>query len=78
MCSRSRDGLQTWAGDRLGAPYQLNRIGANEERSKKEEVEESKSFDFSASRKVKLLRAYGGCLGAKCRRRTWDTAKSLG
>ena len=26
----------------------------------------------------KLLRAYGGCLGAKCRRRTWDTAISLG
>jgi hypothetical protein len=26
----------------------------------------------------KLLRAHGGCLGAKCRRRTWDTAKSLG
>ena len=26
----------------------------------------------------KLLRAYGGCLGAKCRRRTWYTAISLG
>ena len=26
----------------------------------------------------KLVRAYGGCLGAKCRRRTWVTAKSLG
>ena len=26
----------------------------------------------------KLLRAYGGCLGAKCRRRTWDTAISPG
>jgi hypothetical protein len=26
----------------------------------------------------KLLRAHGGCLGAKRRRRTWDTAKSLG
>ena len=26
----------------------------------------------------KLLRVYGGCLGAKCRRRTWVTAKSLG
>ena len=26
----------------------------------------------------KLERAYGGCLGAKCRRRTWVTAKSLG
>ncbi len=27
---------------------------------------------------IKLLRVYGGCLGAKCRRRTWDTAISLG
>ena len=27
---------------------------------------------------VKLLRAYGGCLGAKRRRRTWPAAKSLG
>jgi hypothetical protein len=26
----------------------------------------------------KLRRAYGECLGAKRRRRTWDTAKSLG
>jgi len=26
----------------------------------------------------KLLRAFGECLGAKCRRRTWDTAISLG
>ena len=26
---------------------------------------------------VKLLRAYGGCLGVKCRRRTWNTAISL-
>jgi hypothetical protein len=26
----------------------------------------------------KLLRAYGGCLGVKRRRRTWNTAKSLG
>ena len=27
---------------------------------------------------VKLLRAYGGCLGASRRRRTWQAAKSLG
>src|SRR5713226_2268524 len=27
---------------------------------------------------VKLLRAYGGCLGARRRRRTWQAAKSLG
>jgi len=27
---------------------------------------------------VKLLRAYGGCLGANRRRRTWQAAKSLG
>ena len=26
----------------------------------------------------KLQRAHGGCLGVKCRRRTWYTAKSLG
>jgi hypothetical protein len=26
----------------------------------------------------KLLRAYGGCLGVKRRRRTWNTAISLG
>ena len=26
----------------------------------------------------KLIRAYGGCLGNKSRRRTWYTAKSLG
>jgi hypothetical protein len=27
---------------------------------------------------VKLLRAYGGCLGARSRRRAWYTAISLG
>jgi hypothetical protein len=27
---------------------------------------------------VKLLRAYGGCLGANRRRRTWQAAISLG
>ena len=27
---------------------------------------------------VKLLRAYGGCLGANRRRRTWQAAKSFG
>jgi hypothetical protein len=31
-----------------------------------------------AAKKVKILRAYGGCLGAKSRRRTWSTAKSFG
>ena len=30
------------------------------------------------ARKVKIIRAYGGCLGAKSRRRTWLTAKSFG
>ena len=28
--------------------------------------------------KVKIVRAYGGCLGAKSRRRTWLAAKSFG
>ena len=28
--------------------------------------------------KIKLQRAYGGCLGTKRRRRTWPTAKSCG
>ena len=28
--------------------------------------------------KVKIIRAYGGCLGAKSRRRTRSTAKSFG
>jgi hypothetical protein len=28
--------------------------------------------------KVKLLRAHGGCLGARSRRRTWPAAISLG
>ena len=28
--------------------------------------------------KIKLQRAYGGCLGTKRRRRTWPTAKSHG
>ena len=32
----------------------------------------------SQTRVIKLLRAYGGCLGAKDRRRTWLTAKSFG
>ena len=27
---------------------------------------------------IKLLRAYGGCLGARRRRRTWQAAISLG
>ena len=33
---------------------------------------------ISQTRVIKLLRAYGGCLGAKSRRRAWLTAKSLG
>ena len=44
---------------------------------KKKNREPKKKDLFLASRE-KLLRAYGGCLGAECRRRTWDTAKSLG
>ena len=34
--------------------------------------------DLFLTSREKLLRAYGGCLGAECRRRTWDTAKSPG
>ena len=34
--------------------------------------------DLILTSREKLLRAYGGCLGAECRRRTWDTAKSPG
>ena len=34
--------------------------------------------DLILTSREKLQRAYGGCLGAECRRRTWDTAKSLG
>ncbi len=41
----------------------------------KEEQRVRKKDLFLASRE-KLLRAYGGCLGAECRRRTWDTAIS--
>jgi hypothetical protein len=54
------------------APYQLN----SEERIRRKKARNEK-FRFLRITE-KLLRAYGGCLGAKCRRRTWDTAKSLG
>ena len=37
-----------------------------------------KKKDLFLTSREKLLRAYGGCLGAECRRRTWDTAKSPG
>ena len=49
--------------------FKLHTEGKNREPKKKDL--------FLASRE-KLLRAYGGCLGAECRRRTWDTAKSPG
>jgi hypothetical protein len=56
------------------APYQPNRV-----RKKKAQKERKKrKVSNSPYHGEKLLRAYGGCLGAKCRRRTWDTAKSLG
>ena len=44
----------------------------------KEKNREPKKKDLFLASREKLLRAYGGCLGAECRRRTWDTAKSLG
>jgi hypothetical protein len=44
----------------------------------KKKKEEIRKVSISPHHGVKLLRAYGGCLGVKCRRRTWDTAKSLG
>ena len=44
-------------------------------RVKKERVRKK---DLFLTSREKLLRAYGGCLGAECRRRTWDTAKSPG
>jgi hypothetical protein len=61
-----------------GALYLNNRTG-KEKRKKSEKTRDlkRKRVEISASRK-KLQRAYGGCLGARCRRRTWDTAKSLG
>ena len=39
--------------------------------------EKIKSIAISVSRE-EATKVYGGCLGAKCRRRTWVTAKSLG
>ena len=41
-------------------------------REKEKHTEEEKKC------KVKLVRAYGGCLGAKRRRRAWQAAKSYG
>ena len=47
----------------------------DESQGKNRVIKEQKKNLFLASRE-KLLRAYGGCLGAECRRRTWDTAIS--
>ena len=52
------------------------KISSSDEVKKNREPLEKKDL-FLTSRE-KLLRAYGGCLGAECRRRTWDTAKSPG
>ena len=41
-------------------------------------TESRKKKDLFLTSREKLLRAYGGCLGAECRIRTWDTAKSPG
>src|SRR4030067_313715 len=41
-------------------------------------TESKVKFQFLRIRWCKLLRAYGGCLGVKRRRRTWDTAISPG
>ena len=50
----------------------------NESNRKKKEIGELEKEERALRITKKLLRVYGGCLGAKCRRRTWVTAKSLG
>ena len=47
-------------------------------RNKPSDKERVRKKDLFLTSREKLLRAYGGCLGAECRRRTWDTAKSPG
>jgi hypothetical protein len=70
-----RAGRSTGGGGwKPAAPYQPNRVRKKEGAN----VRKKRRVSNSPHHGEKLLRAYGGCLGAKCRRRTWDTAKSLG
>ena len=48
------------------------------ELSKRKKCDLELEKNESETEQVKLLRAYGGCLGVKSRRRTWLTAKSFG
>ena len=64
---------QPWGVVGAAGPYQKNREEGARKISNKKRI-----VSISPHHGEKLLRAYGGCLGAKCRRRTWDTAKSLG
>lgn len=38
----------------------------------------TREYQFLRITWIKRIRAYGGCLGVRCRRRTWYTAKSSG
>ena len=53
-------------------------IRENKTPSDEEKKDRVRKKDLFLTSREKLLRAYGGCLGAECRRRTWDTAKSPG
>ena len=62
------------SGEKKGKGKNISHFSFLTPHSKKEQRALKKDL-FLTSRE-KLLRAYGGCLGAECRRRTWDTAKS--
>ena len=54
-------------------PFFENRIGKKRGKAAKAALQRHREKS-----KVKIVRAYGGCLGAKSRRRTRLTAKSFG
>ena len=60
--------------DFSGRLFFENRIEEDEERGKGIE----RDALLQRPSEVKIIRAYGGCLGAKSRRRTRSTAKSFG
>ena len=81
VCGNEGTGSQTRVsrekpGCSLTAEYARKRAEVNKKTRER--------FSLSASRvaiqvkRRKRIRAYGGCLGVKCRRRTWYTAKSPG
>ena len=68
---------EQWPAATLGSPKKGRDINKHNQKGKTKNKELREVQRLRITWK-KLIRAYGGCLGNKSRRRTWYTAKSLG